>query len=756
MGEACDASIPPRQNKFGTMTFLKPFFHTLLFVLLSAVAHGQIHGVITDAETGDPIPGANIHWSETTIGTVSDVDGKFSLKPVGDFPLRLVVSYVGYTADTLKIKNPQDPVHAVLSSSVNMHAVQVTENRGASTMSATSKLNAETINRGILRKAACCNLSESFETTASVDVVMNDAVTGTRKIRMLGLDGIYVQNLFEGIPFTGGLGNVLGFDQIPGPWIESIAITKGVGSVVNGYESMTGQINLEFIKPDDPEMTYFDVFANHRGRVEANVIRSVHLSERLSTALFLSGQYFDHSNDENNDGFLDSPRRKGVKVMNRWKYIGDNFRSQLSGAYTHEERTSGQTDFTSKGYQPEDPHYGFGFGVDQWEVFAKNGILFPNREDRSIGITALASGIDMESYFGRDQYLGEQRTLRLNALYVTNLSKYGDHSLEAGGHFLYDSFNEQYADSGFTRIERVPGVSAEYTYDRPRFTLVAGARYDQHNIYGGQFSPRLHLKYNIKPLTTVRIAGGRGFRSANAFADRLGILASSRRIEVQDSPGIESSWNAGLSFLHKFELFDREAVFNTDYFYTVFEDRLVVDRDHDPRILMFYNLDGRSDSHSFQADLQAEPLPGLGVKVSYKYQQSKVDYIDGREDMPLMPRHRALGNIGYTSPKGLWYIDFTANYYGVSRLPNTAANPEPFRLGTESKDYFIFNSQITRTLGDFEVYVGVENLGNFIQSDAIVDAENPFGEYFDATMIYGPLDGRTFYGGIRYTRKNAK
>lgn len=738
------------------MTFPKTLFYTLLFVLFSTVAHGQIQGVITDAEKGNPIPGANVHWSETTIGTVSDAEGRFSIKAVGDFPLRLVVSYVGFKADTVTISKPTDRIDVALSSTVTMDAVQVTENRGASTMSAAAKLNAETINRGMLRKAACCNLSESFETTASVDVVLNDAVTGTRKIRMLGLDGIYVQNLFEGIPFTGGLGNVLGFDQIPGPWIEAIAITKGVGSVVNGYESMTGQINLEFVKPDDPELTYFDAFANHRGRVEANVIRSVHLSERLSTALFLSGHYFDHSDDENKDGFLDSPRRKGVKVMNRWKYIGDNFRSQLAGAYTHEERTSGQTAFPSNGYQPEAPQYGFGFGVDQWEILAKTGILFPTREDRSIGITALASGIDMESYFGRDQYLGEQRTFRLNALYHTDLTKFGDHSLEVGGHFLYDSFNEEYADSGFVRIERVPGISTEYTYDRPRFTLVAGARYDEHNIYGGQFSPRLHLKYNIRPLTTVRAATGRGFRSANAFADRLGILASSRRIEIRDTPGIESSWNAGLSFLHKFELFGREAVFNTDYFYTVFEDRLVVDRDHDPGLLMFYNLDGRSDSHSFQTDLQAEPVSGLGIKFSYKFQQSKVDYIDGPEDMPLMPRHRALGNIGYTSPKGLWYLDFTANYYGVSRLPNTAANPERLRLDAHSQDYFIFNSQVTRTLGDFEVYVGVENLGNFIQSDAIVDAENPFGEYFDATMIYGPLDGRTVYAGVRYTRKNGK
>lgn len=719
-------------------------------ICATMTARGQIQGVVTDAATGDPIPGANVYWLGTTTGGVTDLDGNFEVPVAPSLPDDLVVSYVGYDGDTIRVERADETLRIALKSAVTMDAVEVSERRGAVNLSAAAKLNAETINRGVLRKAACCNLSESFETTASVDVVMNDAVTGTRKIRMLGLDGIYVQNLFEGIPFTNGLGNVLGFDQIPGPWIQSIAITKGVGSVVNGYESMTGQINLQFIPADGPEMTYFDAFANHKGRYEANVIKTIPISERWSTAVLASAQYFDEVHDENNDGFVDSPRREGYKVMNRWKYIGDGFRSQIVGTYTREDRTAGQTDYGHDEYSPEAPHYGFGVGVDQWEVFAKTGILF-DREDRSVGITALASGVDMESYFGRDAYVGEERTFRLNALYNTKLSEFSDHSVSIGGHFVYDGFDESYADSAFGRIERVPGASVEYTYERPRFTFVAGARYDEHNLYGGQFSPRVHLKYNLKPLTTLRGAAGRGFRSANAFADRLGILASSRRIVVRDAPDIESSWNAGVSFLHKFQLFDREAVFNADYFYTTFEDRLVVDRDHSARQLLFYNLDGRSDSHSLQGDIQAEPLSGLGVKFSYKHQISKIEYLHGWDEMPLIPRHRALGNIGYTSPKGLWYVDFTANYYGASRMPNTQANPVELRLAEESEDFFIFNTQVTRTLGRFDLYAGVENLGNFIQSDAIVDAENPFGEYFDATMIYGPLDGRTFYFGVRFS-----
>jgi hypothetical protein len=97
----------------------------------------------------------------------------------------------------------------------------------------------------------------------------------------------------------------------------------------------------------------------------------------------------------------------------------------------------------------------------------------------------------------------------------------------------------------------------------------------------------------------------------------------------------------------------------------------------------------------------------------------------------------------------LWYFDFTANYYGSQRIPGTEENPEEFQLPGRSEAYFLFNTQVTRTLGDFEIYAGSENIGNFVQQDAIIDAENPFGDNFDASMIYGPLNGRTFYLGVR-------
>ncbi len=719
-------------------------------------APARISGVVSGAADRQPIPGANIYWEGTTQGTASEPDGSYSLDVTVPLPAALIFSFVGYQTDTFTIIRPNEGFNIALKASLEMQTVDVSEKLDVFTMSAASTMNTESINRGVLRKAACCNLSESFETTASVDVVLNDAVTGARKIQMLGLEGVYVQNLFEGIPFSRGVGNVLGFDQIPGPWINEIQLTKGVGSAINGYESMTGQINLEFLPPDGEEVLHADIFANNQARYEANAIWNKNVSKRWSTALFAGVHTQQMEVDQNNDGFLDMPLRDGVKLMNRWKYTGDRLRSHIVAKYTSEERTAGQSGFNRSEDLGTSDSYGFGMDYQQAEVLAKLGILSLAREDRSVGITGIYSYTDVDTYFGMRRYAGIQHNARLNAIFQSKFAEFSDHGIAAGLHYLYDDYNEALDDSVFTRTEQVPGVFAEYTYERPRFTAVAGARTDFHNLYGTQFSPRVHLKYNLKPLTTLRSTVGRGFRSANVYADQLGLLASSRQIRVLETPDAESSWNTGLSFLHKFELWGRDAVFNSDYYYTAFENQLVVDRDFDAGQLLFYNLDGQSFAHSFQTDFQAELVKGLGAKVSYKFQDVQMDYISGRLDKPLVPRHRALFNVGYTSPNGNWYLDFTTNWYGTSRMPDTAGNPEEFRLDSETGSFFILNSQVTRVIKNFEIYVGAENLGNFIQSDAIIDAENPFGSNFDASMIYGPLNGRTFYIGARLKLKTKK
>ncbi len=730
----------------------------LAFVVVFATTFSKaqsVSGKVSDEKSKTPLPGVNIYWAGTTTGSSTAADGRFTL-PISDQSKLLVASMVGYSSDTIRVEGAGAEINFKLHQSVDIATVEITETQSVFSMSAASTINTEAINRGVLRKAACCNLSETFESTATVDVVMNDALTGARKIQMLGLEGVYVQNLFEGIPFTRGLGNILGFDQIPGPWINSIQLSKGIGSVAEGYESMTGQINLEFLQPCALDAVHFDVFASNQGRYESNLIWNRQIGAVWSTAIFAGVHTQQMKVDNNNDGFLDMPLREGAKVMNRWKYEGDLFRMELIGRYSIEERSAGQTGFNYDEDFGTVNSYGFGMDYEQAEILGKFGFFNPDREDQTLGITAIATYNDADTYFGFTTYDGIERTARVNMIFQSDFAPLSDHSYKAGLHFLYDAFSESLGDSAFSRTERVPGMFAEYTYERPRFTAIAGARLDFHNIYGNQFSPRVHLKYNFKELTSLRYTAGSGFRAPNAFADQLGLLASARNVVVLESPKAEESWNTGLSFLHKFEIRGREAVFNTDYFYTSFVNQLVVDRDASPQVLQFYNLDGRSFAHSFQTDFQYEVLRGLGIKLSYKFQDVQMQYETGLLEKPMIPNHRALFNAGYTTKAENWYFDITGNYYGTMRLPGTASNPESFRLGDRSESFYLFNAQITRTWKKVEVYVGAENLGNYIQENAIIDPENPFGSNFDATMIYAPLNGRMYYLGVRLNLQTKK
>ncbi len=706
-----------------------------------------INGKVSDEKTNTPLPGANVYWAGTTAGTTTDANGRFTI--AFHESMHLVVSMVGYTTDTTHVHSADAYIAVALKPSVDIHAVEISETQSVFSMSTTGIINTEAINRGVLRKAACCNISETFESTTTVDVVMNDALTGARKIQMLGLEGVYVQNLFEGIPFTRGLGNLLGFDQIPGPWINSIQLSKGIGSVINGYESMTGQINLEFIQPCALEQVRFDVFASNQGRYESNLVWNRQIGAAWSTALYAGVHAQRMRIDMNQDGFLDMPLRDGAKVMNRWKYEGDIFRMELVGRYTFEDRTSGQTTFRFGEDFGSTNNYGFGMRYEQAEALGKFGFFFPGRDDRSIGITTIYTHNDADAYFGLKEYNGLENTARINAIYQSKLAPGSDHSYKAGIHYLYDAYRESLSDSAFNRTERVPGIFAEYTYERPRFIAVIGSRLDMHNLFGNQFSPRVHLKYNLQQLSAVRATIGRGFRTPNVYADQLGFLASSRQVQVLNSPQAEESWNAGISYLYKFKISGRDASFNTDYFYTWFQNQLVVDRETSPKLLQFYNLQGESYAHSFQTDLQYNLIKGMDVKLSYKYQSVNTDYLVGRLEKPMIPRHRALANIGYQTKNERWYFDLTGNYYGSARLPDTQQNPEQYRLAERSSQFFLFNTQITWVWKELEMYAGMENIGNYIQGNAIIDPENPFGTNFDASMIYAPLNGRMYYAGAR-------
>jgi outer membrane receptor for ferrienterochelin and colicin len=741
----------------------------LLFVKPISAQHtmGKVLGT-NDNGTKEALPGANVYWQGTTIGASTDASGVFQIPNPETIPANLIVSMIGFVSDTIAVKqqNRMD-LQVVLKNTVNLKEVNVETRQNTTLYSSFNPINTEVISGKELLKAACCNLSESFSTNASVDVAFTDAVSGAKKIQMLGLDGVYTQILSENMPMLRGLSSAYGLNYIPGTWIDNILVTKGTGSVVNGYESISGQINLEFLKPQNEKKRLFiNLYVNAKSRAEVNIHLAKKINTKWSTMLFTHVSDLSKKNDMNHDSFLDMPLTRQYNVFNRWDYHNQkNFEAQFGVKALVETRQGGQTNFNYKndlgtnnthGHISTRP-YGIGINTKVLEYFSKTGFMFPSTPYKSIGIQTSGKWQQQDMYFGHRRYNGEQKNFYLNAIYA-NIINNTNHKYKLGASYLLDDYFEVYNDSTsnyfFARTESVPGVFAEYTYTHTdNFSLVAGARADYHNLFGIQYTPRLHMRYNVTKSTTLRLSGGRGFRTSNIFVENQSVFASSRQLVIQEKLRPEVAWNYGISANQKFKLFYNEAFVNVDFFRADFENQVIVDLDQHVNKIVFYNLDGQSYSHSLQVDFGFTPIKMLDIKMAYKWYDVKTTYNHVLLDKPYVPKHRIMLNMAYSTYMDIWKFDFTTNWLGQSRIPNTLLSPVQYQLPTRSKEYYLMNAQITKKFRKFEVYLGCENIMNYMQKNPIIASDNPFGSNFDASMIYAPVDGRIVYAGFRMSIK---
>jgi outer membrane cobalamin receptor len=702
----------------------------------------------------EALPGANVYWLGTSTGTATDVDGAFTVGAPPQWPATLITSFVGYKADTLVLQQaPATPLRIKLRWAVEMAPVEVVE-RVAGTKLDSRSINAtEIIGQKELKRAACCDLSESFETNATVDVNYSDAISGTKAIRMLGLDGKYAQISLENLPFIRGLSTSYGLTLLPGTWIKDINLSKGIGTAVNGPNAMTGQIDLCLRDPLTEPLLFVNLYGNSQGRTEANVHLAQKTGANSGNLLLLHGNLFQQDMDQNKDGFMDSPRTRRFNVMDRWMRRTDRGMTQLGVRYVTDERKGGQT-ASSMGEPEHASHAGEPYVVDikneLVDVFGKQGVIFKNDPSKSVGFMFAARRHDAASRFGRRNYTGMQESFYASAVYQMLVGK-GSDQLKAGLSFQFDDYKEAFRDSSFARVERMPGAFAEYTLQRGALTVVGGLRADANSYYGHVVSPRLHVKYDLGPLTNLRLSAGHGFRTANPLVESAAVLASSRRVVVEGSLGMERSWNFGASVLHKFKWLQRKWAVGLDVYRTEFLTQIVTDLRRSPSTVVFYMLDGRSYANSVLTDVQVELTRDLDLKLSHRWYDVRTTYDGVLRERPFTPRHRGMASLAYTDPKEHWRMDVTVNIFGTGRIPGTATNPEAYRMPDRSPTYSVVNAQITRILGDWEVYLGVENAASTLQRQQIISPEDPFGPYFDASLIWGPTNKAMFYGGLRYT-----
>ena len=731
------------------------YIFLIFFSLLLYPVQAKVRGVVKDS-AGEPLPGANVAWVNTKIFTVTAEDGSFSVdKPKNSETL--VISYIGFENDTIHVDSENVKLEIVLREGLSLGEVNVVRRRFGTTKLRSSAMNVDIISNAELSRAACCNLGESFVTNPSVDVSYSDAATGAKQIKLLGLSGTYVQMMTENIPNYRGAAAPYGLGYVPGPWMQSIQVSKGSSSVKNGYESITGQINVEFKKPQLPEADWVsaNLFASSTGRYEANADATLKLSKRWSTSLLAHYENETMAHDANHDGFADIPRVEQYNLWNRWAYMGDHYVFQAGIKALSEWRNSGQV---NHGGNPGQELYKIGIDTRRYEAFTKNAYIFNKEKNTNLALILQGTFHNQDAVYGHKLYDVDQTNVYASLLFETEFSK--QHSLSTGLSFNYDGYDQRYRltnDVELSRIksfekESVPGAYVQYTYNlEDKLILMGGIRGDYSSMHGFFVTPRAHVKYNPNEFVNFRLSAGKGYRTNHVLAENNYLLASSRKVKIAGDLDQEEAWNYGASISSYIPLFGKTLNLNAEYYYTDFLKQVVVDMDTDPHEIAFYNLNGRSYSHVFQVEANYPLFKGFTLTAAYRFTDAKTTYNGELKERPLTSRYKGLVTASYKTPLEIWQFDATLQLNGGGRMPSRYILED----GTPSWSarYGSFEQlsvQITRYFRRWSIYVGGENLTNFKQKNPIIDAANPWGENFDSTMIWGPVHGAKAYIGIRF------
>lgn len=724
-------------------------------VEITAQTTQTLSGKLVD-EQGEPLIGATVRWKDHDNGTFTDQNGAFELPALDHFH-ELVVSYVGYETLTVLVNPDDEFMELKLHEGASFEVVEVRARLDDNRVSTLANQNIEHISSCELKKAACCNLSESFDTNASINVGSTNSLIGIKEMEMLGLRGLYTQLQIENRPNYQDLSYPWALEFIPGPWIDGIQIAKGASTVLSGTEGLTGKINTELVKPFNSPTLFVNLFAATTGRMEANVHLNTRLNENWSTGILMHSNRMQNEIDKTGNGFLDMPLKEHYSFLYRLFYESEDLFGQFNVFLVDDEIQGGQI-----GSHSENP-YRIDSELTRWEAFGKLGYAGYNNPSQSLGFIWSYTHYDNENTFGLRQHRGVQNSTYANVLFKTELGN-ASHEFFSGASYSYDDIDERMNGEDFSRSNRKAGVFTEYSFNPAatghnhyssflqNFGVMAGLRLDHHNHYDWLFTPTMSAKYNIDDFTVLRVNAGRSFRTPHVVTDHLALLTSNRNLVLMEEPEIEEGWNFGFNFAKEFKIGNKDASLFFDAYHSFFENQIIADRDIDVQEIRIYNLDGKSYANSLLLAGQIAWSDNLASKAGVKFNDVHTT-MDGQLDRaPMVPRWNLLKAIDWESDSEKWMFNITWHWVKPGRLPNLNGVPQEVisDFSGNPEPYSIINLQLTKRFSWIEFYAGVENLTDKTMSNPILASDDPYGPFFDASLAYMPTIGRRAYIGLRY------
>ena len=733
------------------LTFLVPFS------LFGQSIKGKIFG---ETPSGNEIlPGATLTLLGTTQGVVSNEFGVFELTVPNAAEARLVVSFLGFQADTVAVQGRTYFSIYLSPDSKNLEAATIVAKQGGSFISALQGIKVEVINQKELTKAACCDLAGCFETQGTIQAQTTNLLLNSKELRILGLSGTYNQILVDGMPMILGGSFTYGISSIPGTLVDQIFVAKGANSVLQGFESISGQVNVVLKDPKpDKEKVLLNAYLNSFGEKHLNANFSTTLGKNWKSLTSLHLVQPAGKRDRDEDTFLDLPLLTRLAIYQKFT-LGDEqtagWSSKIGLRYLDEKRIGGQSNFDAKRDQGSNQVYGQVVQYQQPELYTKTAYRF--NPQSKISLIASAFQHQQSAWFGVTQYESKHLNAYANLQYEQLWAQ--KHDLKFG--FSYRHLNlaesirfsnndlERTFAGDYLRQERTPGMFAENVFNFDQFSIIAGARVDHHRQFGWQFVPRLTLRYNAGDATVIRANVGRGLRSVNLFAENISLLISSRDIQFAEKLDLEKAWNTGINLTHTASGENLVATFSTDLYHTRFQNQIFPDYDSDPSLAIIQNFRGTSISNGFQFDAKFVVAKIFEAKFAYNFLDVYRRTGEQKIQLPFNAKHRLMAAFSYEPKNKQWHADVNMHWMGPQRLPDTRSLPQSFQQPEFSRAFSVANVQFTKVWKKLDIYAGCENLFDFRQIRPIINWQNPFGDYFDTAFAWGPTRGRELYVGMR-------
>lgn len=707
----------------------------LLFSISFSSKSQQIQGFVND-KNGNPISKVLVYWENIESTSIyTDAEGAFSIqKKEGEH--HLIFKKMGFEPQEYEVLDTL-PILIELEPKISKGAV-ITDKKKDNI----NTISNEVVDQCELGKLACCNLAESFENSNTVDVVYSDGVMGGREIQLLGLNGVYSQQLWEGLPYHRGLSQKLGLELVPGPWIERIGINKGIGSVANGFENISGQINIDFKRPRTTEKLFLNGYISEIAKSDFNLITGKKFNDQLATNFFAHTSFSKAKFDNNYDGFVDMPQFFNLNFMNKWHYMGDKGLVINAGIqYAYNQINAGQL------LQEIPNPYTIDQNTQEVQAMLKTAWDFKTDKNNSLAMTYRFNYTTQKGNIGNNTLYSQQYFGNLMAIYQSDILN-NLNSFKAGYSLHYDKLNEQIGSNQFEKLDIVNGLFAEHTYNAETLKIISGFRADWHQTLGVFISPRIDIKWAPSTKHTLKISSGLGFRTPAMISESTGFMVSNRTLTLPSTYEAEKAWNSGIAYKFDYKLAGIPSVFEANYFLTMFQNQMLFDIESPTQLKLFY-LQDQSRAQSLQVENTFNFSKQVQLKLSYKNDQAHAIYSGEQKAIPFLKNDKFLANLTVATHNQKWRMSTTLLLNGPGRIPNTNGLMEsqsPWHVLLHHQFNFIPNET-------FDMYIGAENIFNFMQHNRILMSANPNDARFDGGMIWGPMDGRRMYIGAKFSIK---